>query len=105
MNDRRSSHHYHHHHHPHSQQQDVQQTVEERCQILENELKQKNDTIDKLRKEIYHCNQQNDQSRSPCISAEKPTIRSISQRSSGNVTSKLLIKDREIAKLKALIFA
>ncbi|CAF2515639.1 unnamed protein product [Rotaria sp. Silwood2] len=91
MNDRRSC--------PH-QQQHERQTFEDRCQILENELKQKNDTIGKLRNEIIHSNQQYDLSRSTSISTEQLFVRNTTQRSNGN----LLIKNREVAKLKALIF-
>ncbi|CAF0832267.1 unnamed protein product [Rotaria sordida] len=93
MNDRCSCHH---------QQQHERQTFEDRCRVSENELKQKTDMSDKLRNEIVLPNRQNDLSRSTCISTEQSLkfVRNTSQRSN----SSLLIKNREIAKLKALIF-
>ncbi|CAF4774033.1 unnamed protein product [Rotaria sp. Silwood1] len=108
------------HHHHHQQQQHERDTFEDRYQLLKNEFKQKNDMIDKIKNEIGHSNQQNELSRSTSISTEQLVKYIIlilnelliniflylkfahnpTQRSNNN----LLIKNREIAKLKALIF-
>ncbi|CAF0879357.1 unnamed protein product [Rotaria sp. Silwood1] len=98
MSDRRSSHHHHHHHHH------PRQTFEEKYRVLENELKRKNDTIDSLRNESIDTSHQNDLSRSSCAPVEQSFVRNTSQRSSANSNWNVLTKDREIAKLKALLF-
>ncbi|CAF0993242.1 unnamed protein product [Rotaria sordida] len=98
MSDRRSSHHHHHHHHH------PRQTFEEKYRVLDDELKRKNNTIDSLRNESIDTSHQNDLSRSSGVLAEQSLVRNNSQRSNNNSNWNVLAKDREIAKLKALLF-
>ncbi|CAF0814480.1 unnamed protein product [Adineta steineri] len=90
---------------PHQHPQ-IRQKFEDKFRALENELRQKNDTIDILRNDIASPNQKNDLSRAPCIpsTTQQMVVCNTSQRTNVNSNWNILIKDREIAKLKGLIF-
>ncbi|CAF3086689.1 unnamed protein product [Rotaria socialis] len=98
MSERRSSHHHHHHHHR------PRQTFDEKYRVIENELKRKNDTIDSLRNDTIDISHQNDLSHSSCTPVDSSFIRNVSLRSNASSNWNSLTKDREIAKLKALVF-
>lgn len=97
MTDRRS---YRHHFHQH----ELRRNFEDRCRTLEEELQRKNDSIDSIRNDLALSNQPADLSRSTCLPAEQSFVRQGSQRSSVSSNWNSLTKDREIAKLKAIIF-
>ncbi|CAF3801044.1 unnamed protein product [Rotaria magnacalcarata] len=98
MSERRSSHHHHHHHHR------PRQTFDEKYRVIENELKRKNDTIDSLRNDTIDISHPNDLSHSSCTPVDSSFIRNVSLRSNTSSNWNSLAKDREIAKLKALVF-
>ncbi|UJR28765.1 hypothetical protein I4U23_009991 [Adineta vaga] len=91
MNERRSC--------PHR----VQQRFEEKFRILEDELKRKSDSINTFKNETIPSTSKIDSSHS---TIEQSVVHNPSQRSTmiTNSNWNLLTKDREIAKLKALVF-